>query len=210
MGTLPKILLTFVVIAGGLLVLGLVVAGLLALGAPIGLPLLFFVILAIGWVVYAFLRYRQARQDEFLQVITTAIEARLPLGPAIRAYLNDRPHEGEGGVWDALLLFLIPPGFLLWHQRHSFDNRAADVADLLDDGVSLPEALQTVPGVADKEAKLAAEVGQTTGNIAVCLRRADRERLTAAWLEIVPRLLYPALLLLFITGIGGQGIQLAA
>src|SRR5438067_9991546 len=143
MGTLPKTLITFLVVAGSLLLLALVAAGLIEAGAPIGLPVLFFVLLAIGWVAYAFLRYRQARQDELLQVITTAVEARLPLGPAIRAYLQDRPHEGDGGVWDALLLFLMPPGFILWYQRRSFDDRAADLADLLDEGVSLPEALQT-------------------------------------------------------------------
>jgi protein transport protein HofC len=125
------------------------------------------------------------------------------LSPAIRAYLRDRPHEEEGGVWDALLLFVMPPAFLLWHQRQGFDHKVEEVADLLDDGLSLPEALQSVPGAAPKEVRVAAEVGQATGRLAICLRRSNRERLAGAWLEIVPRLLYPVLLLLFITGIGG-------
>src|SRR5437773_4677548 len=146
MGTIHNVLKVLGIIAGSLILLVLVGAGLIVAGVPAGLPLVLFGMLAIGWVVYAFLRYRQARQDELLQVITTAIEAQLPLGPAIRAYLRDRPHEGEGGVWDALLLFLIPPAFFLWYQRHNFDNRAADVADLLDDGFTLPEALQSVRG----------------------------------------------------------------
>src|SRR5262245_14574512 len=203
MGTTRKVLLVLAVIAGSVILLGLVAVGLVMAGAPVALPLILFGMLGLGWVAYAYFRYRQARQDELLQVITTALEAKLPLAPAIRAYLRDRPHEEEGGVWDALLLFVLPPAFLLWHQRQGFDNKAGEVADLLEDGLTLPEALQNVRGVAPREVKVAAEVGQTTGKIAVCLRRADRERLAGAWLEIVPRLLYPLLLLLFITGIGG-------
>src|SRR5204862_8299845 len=34
-----------------------------------------------------------------------------------------------------------------------------------------------------------------------CLRRADRERLAGAWLEVVPRLVYPLVLLVFVGGI---------
>jgi type II secretory pathway component PulF len=203
MGTVRKILVVLALLAGSVILLGLVAVGLVMAGAPVGLPLILFGMLALGWVAYAYFRYRQARQDELLHVMTTALEARLPLAPAIRAYLRDRPHEEEGGVWDALLLFVLPPAFLLWHQRKGFDNKAGDVADMLDDGYSLPEALQSVRGVAPREVRVAAEVGQATGRIAVCLRRADRERLAGTWLEIVPRLLYPVLLLLFISGVGG-------
>ena len=203
MATIRRLIIVVAAIAGSVLLLGLFAVGLIMAGAPVGLPLLLFGMLGIGWVAYAFFRYRQARQDELLQVITTALEARLPLAPAIRAYLRDRPHEDEGGAWDALLLFVMPPAFLLWHQRQGYDNKAEEVADMLDDGFSLPEALQRVPGAAPKEVRVAAEVGQATGRIAICLRRADRERLAGAWLEIVPRLLYPVVLLLFITGIGG-------
>lgn len=203
MGTLRKVIILLAVIGGSILLLGMVTAGLIMAGAPVGLPLLFLGMLGIGWVGYAYFRYRQARQDELLQVITTALEARLPLAPAIRAYLRDRPHEEEGGAWDAILLFVMPPAFLLWHQRQGYDAKAEEVADLLDDGFSLSEALHSVPGAAPKEVRVAAEVGQATGRIAACLRRANHERLAGAWLEIVPRLAYPALLLLFITGIGG-------
>jgi type II secretory pathway component PulF len=203
MGTIRKVFTVLALIAGSLLLLGLVAVGLIMAGVPVGLPLLLFGMLGIGWVAYAYFRYRQARQDELLQVITAALEAGLPLSPAIRAYLRDRPHEEEGGVWDALLLFVMPPAFLLWHQRQGFDHKVEEVADLLDDGLSLPEALQSVPGAAPKEVRVAAEVGQATGRLAICLRRSNRERLAGAWLEIVPRLLYPVLLLLFITGIGG-------
>src|SRR5262245_56416205 len=203
MGTLRKVIILLAVLGGSILLLGMVAAGLIMAGAPVGLPLLFLGMLGLGWVGYAYFRYRQARQDELLQVITTALEARLPLAPAIRAYLRDRPHEEEGGAWDAILLFVMPPAFLLWHQRQGYDAKAEEVADMLDDGFSLSEALHSVPGAAPKEVRVAAEVGQATGRIAACLRRANRERLAGTWLEIVPRLAYPVLLLLFITGIGG-------
>jgi protein transport protein HofC len=203
MGTFRKTILVLLALVGSVVLLGLVAVGMVMAGAPIGLPLILFGMLGLGWVGYAYFRYRQARQDELLQVMTTALEANLPLSQAIRAYLRDRPREEEGGVWDALLLFVMPPAFLLWHQRQGFDHKVEEVADLLDDGFSLPEALQRVPGAAPKEVRVAAEVGQATGRIAVCLRRANRERLAGAWLEIIPRLLYPVLLLLFITGIGG-------
>jgi type II secretory pathway component PulF len=202
-GTIRKVMVVLAAIVGSVLLLTLVAVGLIMAGAPIGLPAILFGALGIGWVAYAYFRYKQARQDELLQVMTAALEAGLPLSPAIRAYVHDRPHEEEGGIWDALLLFLMPPAFLLWHQRQSFDTRATDVADLLEDGFSLPEALQSVRGVAPKEVRVAAEVGQSTGRVAVCLRRANRERLAGAWLEILPRLAYPLLLLFFITGIGG-------
>src|SRR5262245_60799383 len=67
-------------------------------GAAHALPLTLVLLLVIGWTIYAFLRYRQARQEELLQVIATAVESDLPLGPAIRAYIHDRPHEGAGGA----------------------------------------------------------------------------------------------------------------
>src|ERR1700752_1717952 len=46
-----------------------------------------FVWLAGGWLLYAFLRYRQIRQEELLQVIAAAVETNLPIGAAVRSYL---------------------------------------------------------------------------------------------------------------------------
>jgi type IV pilus assembly protein PilC len=48
---------------------------------------------------------------------------------------------------------------------------------------------------------VAAEVGDTTGRLAACLRRTDQDRLAGVWLEVLPRVLYPLLLLVFIGGI---------
>jgi type II secretory pathway component PulF len=188
-------------VVGSLFLLIFLAFAAITIGVGPSLPVLLFLMLAIGWVLYAYFRYRQARQDELLQVIVTAVEAQLPLGPAIRAYLRDRPHGGQTGVWDGLLLFLMPPAFVLWNQRYSFDHRAADLAELLDEGASLPHALRSVRGVAPRDVKVAAVVGEATGRLATSLRRADRTRLAGAWLEVMPRLLYPLLLLAFIGGI---------
>src|SRR5437763_7360992 len=201
MRTATKTLIVLSVIVGSILLLGLMVGGLVLTGMAQAILLLPFVLLGVGWMLYAFLRYRQARPDELLLVLAQGVQANLPLAPAVRAYLRDRPREGEGQVWDALLLVLFFPGDWLWLQRYSFDYRAEELADLLGAGVPLPVALREVKGVAPREVRVAAAVGESTGRLATCLRRADSERLAGAWLEIVPRLLYPLILLLIISGI---------
>lgn len=164
------------------------------------LPLLLILMLPVGWLLYAHRRYRQARQDELLQVIATAAEARLPLAPAIRAYLHDRPRDGRA-AWDALLLFAFPPGYLVWTQRRTFDDKVARLSAALAAGAPLPDALRVARGVAPREVLIAAEVGDTTGRLAASLRRADRDRLAGVWLEVLPRLLYPFLVLLLVGGV---------
>jgi type IV pilus assembly protein PilC len=163
-------------------------------------PTIMFLMLVFGWFVYAHRRYTEARQDELFQVIATAAESRLPLAPAVAAYYRDRPREGKK-FWDALLTFVFPPGYLLWVQRQLFDDRAARLAGLLAAGAPLPDALRIVRGAASREVRIAAEVGDTTGRLAACLRRADRDRLAGVWLEIIPRVVYPLMILLFVSGI---------
>lgn len=160
-----------------------------------------FVSLAGGWLSYAFLRYRQIRQEELLQVIAAAVETNMPIGPAVRSYLSERPAEARSADWIAALFLLFPPGFLVWRHRLLFDHRAADLSYLVDEGMSLAEAFRTVGGLAPREVRVAASVGEMTGKLAECLRRADRDRLAGAWLEIVPRLVYPFIVLAFVTGV---------
>lgn len=176
--------------------IGLVLAGVIP-----SLPVLLFLALFIGWLAHAYLRYRSLRQDELLQVLATAAEVQMPMPAAIRAYVHDRPQESILGGWDILLLFLFPPAYWLWHQRHSFDVRANHLAESIEDGLPLPDALVAAGGVASRDACVAAAVGQSSGKLAECLRRADRDRAAIAWLEIVPRLLYPLMLLFFVLGI---------
>lgn len=167
-----------------------------------GLPAsVLFVTLVSGWLMYAFLHYRQIRQEELLQVVAAAVETNLPIGEAVRAYLAERPSEARSADWIAALFLVFPPGFLLWRHRLLFDRRAAEFSYLVDEGHTLAEAYRTVGGLAPREVRVAAAVGETTGKLADCLRRADRDRLAGAWLEIVPRLVYPFIVLSFVAGI---------
>jgi type II secretory pathway component PulF len=162
------------------------------------IPVLLVVMLPCVWLLYVHRRYREARQGELAQVIATAVEAQMPLAPAVLAYLHDRPREGRA-AWDAALMAVCPPGYLVWTQRRTFDDRVARLSALLAIGMPLPAALRTVPSVAPPELAVAADVGDATGRLADCLRRCDRERLRVVMLEVLPRLLYPMMLLAFIT-----------
>ncbi len=164
------------------------------------LPLLPIFMLPLGVLLYTYRRYHQSRQDEIFQVIAAAVESNVPLAPALRSYLLDRPAEGRT-AWDAGLLLLCPPGYLVWTSRRTFDDRVAQLSALLAAGAPLPAALRMARGVASREVRVAAEVGDTAGRLAACLRRADRDRLAGVWLEVLPRVLYPLLLLIFIGGI---------
>lgn len=188
----------FGVLGSVLFTLYLILVGILFIG--IGMPFFLFLLFGIGLLVYAYRRYRQGRQEEVFELIATAVESNVPLAPAVRAYLLDRPREGRA-AWDAGLLLACPPGYVVWTQRRTFDDRVARLSTLLAAGAPLPAALRIVRGVAPREVTVAAEVGDTTGRLAVCLRRADRDRLAGAWLEVMPRVLYPLVLLLFIGGV---------
>src|SRR5262249_17509182 len=116
------------------------------------LPALLMLVLIWTWMIFAYLHYRYGRQEEFLQLLITAVEANAPLVPAIRAYLLDRPRGTMREFWVCLLQFFVFPGYYwFWHQRHSFDRKVARVARLLESGVPLEQALQATPGVAARE-----------------------------------------------------------
>lgn len=186
------------------LLVALVIAVVVSAGAA-GLPFILLLMFGAGWVVYTFVRYRAARQRELLDVLATAVELDQPLAPALRAYLRDRPHGGVYAFLVALIqhIFVSPGYYWLWHKSRSFDERAAMLADRLDEGETLSDALRNQPALASREARVAAAVGEASGRLGECLRRADREPFTASWLELLPRLVYPALLLMFIVGVTG-------
>jgi type II secretory pathway component PulF len=169
------------------------------LGGFGGIPLILLLSLPYTWALFAFFHYRQCRQDEFLHLLTTAVESQAPLAPALRAYVVDRPNGPLREAWVATLLFFLLPGYYwLWYRRFSFDRKVARVAGLLDMGYSLPEALYATPGVTPRQTILAATVGESTGQLALCLRHSVQTRLAPLWLEILPRVAYPFLLLFFI------------
>jgi general secretion pathway protein F len=156
--------------------------------------------LLYGWMLLAFFHYRQGRQEELLHLLATIVDARVPLGPALWAYLDDRP----GGTWReswvfVLLLFVVPGYYWFRHRRHSYDSKVAQVAYRVDRGFPLSDALQDVPGILPRDAILAVAVGESTGRLSDCLRKATATRLAPVWLEVLPRVLYPLLTLIVIT-----------
>jgi type II secretory pathway component PulF len=188
------------------------IAGFFFLFATIGmvlhflgaLPLFLLVILAYGWVLFAFFHYRFGRQDEFLHLLTTAVEADAPLAPALRAYLEDRPLGPLREAWVGLLLFFVLPGYYwTWYKRNNYDAKVARVAGFLEQGYSLSTALEASSGVVPRQTFLAAAVGESTGRLASCLRNSRQPGFGPLWLEVFPRIFYPLLLLLFINGILG-------
>lgn len=153
-----------------------------------------------GWALFAFLHYRSARQEELWQVLTAAIQAEAPLPQALRAYLRDRPRGVGRKIWDvALLIFVFPGYYWIWYIWNNFDRKVRRLSYLLEEGLTLPQALQLTPGVATKETILAATVGEVTGQTALCLKQAARRLPTTAWIELVPRLLYPLGVMLYLS-----------
>lgn len=194
-----RILAGFAVLAG----MGAVVVAML-----VTLPIVFFIYLPVflavpyGWMLFSYFHYRQGRQAEVVQLLATAAEAGLPLAPALRAYLSDRPRGPAREFWTALLLFFVLPGYYwFWHRRHNFDRKVERVAVRLEEGHSLHDSLQEVRSVVPREALLAVAIGESTGQLAMCLRRLTEARLATIWLELLPRMLYPLILATFLCGI---------
>lgn len=173
-----------------------------------GTPFFFFI---NGWALYAFFRYREGRQDELHQVLLAAVDRQVPLAPAVKSYLQDAPRLRPAGFVRGCLrvvrflgyVFLFPLYLYcrIWFGWRSFDALLTALVTRLERGESLAAALHEVPGVASHEVRLAAEVGEATGALGACLRGVSQERWSAAWLEVVPRLLYPCLVLLFVSSI---------
>ena len=172
------------------------------IGLGLGIFALMYLLFCGGWMYYAFLRYRQGRQAELRQLLTAIVESNGPLSPALRAYAADRPDDSVRTVWLVVLLNVLFPGYYwLWYTRRTFDRRVETLADDVEMGVSFSEALAAVPALADAETRLAVEVGEATGQLAVLLQRANRERESAAWIELIPTLAYPLFVLQVVSSI---------
>ncbi len=197
--TIPT-LIVCLQIGGGLIVLGLMVL-VAMVGGAVGLGGLVFLLLVNGWAVYAFLSSRQGQQDELAQVLTAAVEGGVPLAAAVRSYLEDRPTNQERARTLVIFGCMLLPLYTytrLWIGWWSFDRLVTALADRLESGESLSGALQALPQVACREVRLAVSLGEATGALGPCLRGAERERWSAAWFEVAPRLLYPVLVLVFV------------
>lgn len=184
----------------GLVLIALALAaGILFVFKAAGLLILAVMAFFYGWIGFAFLHYRYVRQEELLHVLATAAEGNVPLAPALWAYLRDRPRDTWRQVIEAaildVVLFAVLPGFFLLFPRDRYDRKVYRVAAALEHGRPLYAALRVAPGVAARETLLAAAVGESTGQLGLCLRNAPRWRLAPLWLEAAPRLIYPLMLL---------------
>ena len=193
---------TAALVAGLFVCLLFVCGGLLAFSIPIGLPTELLMMMIYGWMFYAFVKYREGRQDEVTHLLCTAAEANAPLAPSLWAYLEDRPRGWLREFWTGLIMFFVLPGYYwFWHRGHSYERKVTRVAQFLEMGESLPNALKESPGVVAPGMILAAEIGQRTGRMAECLRSSQPRRLTSIWIELLPRMLYPILLVFFLLNV---------
>ena len=198
-----RILWAFAQLVGGFLLLAELAGGTAAVGAGAGVAGLLFLLLVNGWALYAFLRHRQGQQEELLAVLTATAEAGLPLTAGVVAYCSDRrPRRFDTFLrWLSFAALPLYGYARLWMGWRPFDRLLADLVRRLEAGEALSAALRATRGVAVREVRLAAAVGEATGALGPALRGADHQRWSAAWLEVAPRLVYPLLVLLFVSGL---------
>jgi len=153
----------------------------LALSLLVGAVLLAWGFGAI-WLVALFLvveivrKRRAARQYALLWLLTVSGERAMPLGPAVRAFAR------EQNSW------------------FSFGRRVGMLADLLESGVSLPEALEQIGGLLPARAASMIRVGSESGALAPALRRAATLHYLhePLWMSLIGKIAY--LLLVFSFG----------
>ncbi|MDX2035888.1 MAG: type II secretion system F family protein [Isosphaeraceae bacterium] len=91
-------------------------------------------------------RYRSLQQDVFLWSIALAADRSMPLAPAIRAFSSDLGTR--------------------------YRRRAREVAEALEAGMALPEALEFSRGTVSQAAVVLSHVGWDAGALPLALRRA--------------------------------------
>lgn len=142
-GRIPRFPLDGFFLFLGLIVYGFVLFILLVWLGPFGIA---------WWVVavYALIEWirkrRASRQVGLLWMLTIASERSMPLAPAVEAYANER-----GG---------------------SFSRKARLLAQMLNSGVPLPDALDRCPGLLPPNAQPLVRVGCETGTLASALRQS--------------------------------------
>lgn len=131
----------------------------------------------IGAIVHVTGRLRAAQQESLLWVLALAADRGRPLGPAVKALA-----ESSSG---------------------SERVRLRRLAEALDHGLSLPDALAFVPRSATAAAQLQVRVGHDSGALAAALRDAASARSArpAAWRSFGARAAYLCLLFVAIQGI---------
>lgn len=171
------------------------------------MPFLFFsplgLLVFFGWAAFAFFHYRFCMQQELLGVLAAGTRSGLPLRNSVLAFAADRPNARWNRIWNHVLLSIVLPGLNVYHQWRSFRKKLLTVADALDQGAMLSEALCTRRGVASADTLLAASVGEASGRLAEALERVHelRTRHAQVWVSFVVTLLYPAVLVFIGNGI---------
>lgn len=196
---------TILAVAAGALVVALLTVAPEELELPRGLVAVWFLLQLVfgAWALYAFLHHRNGQQDELLAVLTATAEAGLPLASGVAAYRADQAPQRFARTlrWASFVALPLYAYARVWVGWRPFDRLLADLSGRLNSGESLAAALRATRGVAAREVRLAAAVGEATGSLGQTLRAADRARWSAAWLEVAPRLIYPVLVLAFVTGL---------
>ncbi len=100
----------------------------------------------IGAIIYLSLRRRATDQDALLRVMDLAARRGIPLAPGVEAFSGQA--NGVFRVWTASL------------------------AELLRQGIPLPDAIDNLPGVVHRKAALLIRMGQESGDLASGLRAA--------------------------------------
>ena len=95
-------------------------------------------------------RAAASRRGALLWVLAIAVEKQLPLVPVLEAFADD-----SRGLWR---------------------TRTLELAAALRSGVSLPDALQELPGVVPHSAVLAARVGAAAEGVGLCVFVSRRHR----------------------------------
>jgi type II secretory pathway component PulF len=112
-----------------------IVAGL----APVALGLLALLVILVGAILYLGRKRVTQNQEAMLRLLTIATRNGMPLAPGVRALAGQV--SGIYRVW------------------------CRSLADLLESGLSLPEAIDSVPKVVPRETLVLIHVGDATGRL---------------------------------------------
>ena len=122
-----------------------------ATGLSLGFFGIIFLIIMLLSIAHILARYRATQQDALLWAIALASDRSMPLGPSLRAFSEQL-------------------GF-------AFRRKARALADCLDNGMPLPDALEFIDKAAPAPAIVLARVGWDCGGLPEALRMATSERL---------------------------------
>lgn len=151
---------------------GLLLLGFLGTMCFLAFPLGFvFSLVTMVIVAMAVARFRGSQRRSLLWVLAVSAERGLPLGPAARAFAAERADE---------------PG-----------RRALRLAELLEAGVPLPEALDRSGNRLPTDARLAASVASQTQDLGGLLKQVadDRHQINPVWQTLYEKSLYLVLLM---------------